>query len=334
MNYHLDCAIWEFTLACNLRCTHCGSLAGNPRPNELTTNECFKLCEDLAELGCPEVALMGGEPFLRDDWFSVSQCVKDLGMDLNFVSNGILIEKYIEKISRLEPDVIGISLDGMKKSHELIRGDGTWEKTIGALELLKQNNIQTTIITAVSKINLNDSQKIKDFIFKKGINWQIQVATPFGNFDKDQMLSKEEFYRTAEFIIDVRKQHLFEDLPIVGAHCYGYFSEAFSDCTWEGCTAGFGSVGITSDGGIVGCLSMGNDRFIEGNVRDESFIEIWENPDNFAYNRKFNKAILGTNCSNCKHGEICKGGCNSVSYALTNKFHNDPYCFYAIEKSE
>ena len=335
MNYQFktpECAIWEFTLECNLRCSHCGSSAGNPRPKELTTKECFKLCEDLAEFGCREVALMGGEPFLRKDWLSVGQCIKNLGMDLNFVSNGILINQYINKISRLEPGVVGISIDGMKESHEIIRGKDTWEKTLNAIRLLREYDIQTTIITAVSKINYRDLPHIKELIFKKEINWQIQVAMPFGNFKREEMLSKNQYYETAEFIANVREKHLFGDLPVVGAHCYGYFSEVLPECSWDGCTAGIESLGITSDGGIVGCLSMGNDRFIEGNVRKESLIDIWENRNNFTYNRLFDRTKLGPNCCDCKYGVQCKGGCNSVSYTLTNKFHNDPYCFRSIER--
>ncbi len=62
---------------------------------------------------------------MRKDWFQVAQCVKDLGMNLNFVSNGTILEKYIDKISKFQPKVIGISIDGMKETHELIRGRGT-----------------------------------------------------------------------------------------------------------------------------------------------------------------------------------------------------------------
>ncbi len=334
MNYQLECAIWEFTLECNLNCSHCGSSAGKARPDELNTKECFKLCEELAELGCEEVALMGGEPFLRNDWLSVAQCIKDLGMNVNFVSNGIILDRYIEEITRLEPQVIGISIDGMQESHDLIRGKGTWEKSVKAIELLRENEIQITIITTVSRINFGDLPLIKDFIFKKGINWQIQTAMPFGNFKKDKMLSKEEFYETGKFIAAMRKNNLFDDLPVVGAHCLGYYSANLPLSQWDGCWAGISSIGITSDGGIVGCLSMGNDRFIEGNVRNESLIDIWENPSNFAYNRKFEKSKLGPNCKDCKFGIQCKGGCNSVSYILTNKFHNNPYCFHLIENME
>jgi radical SAM protein with 4Fe4S-binding SPASM domain len=333
MSYQLKCAVWEITLKCNLRCSHCGSSAGLPRPNELNTQECFRLCEELAELGCEDVSLMGGEPFLREDWFSIGQCVKNLGMNLSIVSNGTILKKYIEKISQLKPKVVGISLDGLKESHEKIRGKDTFEKTMMAIELLREKEIETTVITTVSKINFKDLPEMKNLFYKKGVNWQIQVAMPFGNFKKEQMLSKEEFYATALFIAKERIENSFKDLPVIGAHCYGYYSKILPGCSWEGCTAGISSIGITSDGGIVGCLSMGNNRFIEGNIREKSLREIWEDPNNFAYNRKFSKEQLGPNCKDCKYGAICKGGCNAMSYTLTGRFHNDPYCFYAIEKN-
>ena len=332
MNFQLECAIWEFTLACNLNCSHCGSSAGKPRPDELNTLECFKLCEELAELGCKEIALMGGEPFLRDDWYSVGQCIKDLGMDLNFISNGADIDVLIGKISRLEPGVIGISIDGAQKTHDLIRGKGNWIKSMRSIDLLLDAGIELTIITTLSKINFRDLPKIRELIIKRGINWQIQIATPFGNFNNENMLTAEQFYETAIFIAQERKNHSFEDLPVVGAHDYGYFSEILPECNnWSGCIAGIENIGITSNGDILGCLSMGNNHFVEGNIRTTSLTNIWENPDNFSYNRKFDESLLGPNCMSCQFRLRCKGGCNSVSYSLTKKFHNDPYCFYHLE---
>lgn len=333
MDYRLKCAVWEFTLKCNLRCRHCGSSAGKARKNELSTKECFKLCEDLAALGCQDVSLMGGEPFTRSDWFEVATCVKDLGMNLNFVSNGVMLDTYIGRVAMLEPKVVGISLDGMKENHEVVRGKGTWEKTLRAIEMLRERGMQTTVITTVSKTNFKDLPAMKDLLFGKDANWQIQVAMPFGNFKKEQMLSREEFYATALFIAKGRVQNKFKDLPMIGAHCYGYYSKVLPGCEWNGCAAGAYAIGITSDGGIVGCLSMGNNRFIEGNVREGGGLrKIWENPENFPYSRKFDKSKLGSNCSGCRHGAKCAGGCNSMSYTTTGEFHNNPYCFYAIEK--
>lgn len=332
MTYQLNCAVWEFTLKCNLRCSHCGSSAGLERKKELDTKECFTLCEELAELGCNDVSLMGGEPFMRDDWFSVGQCVRDLGMNVNFVSNGVALDRHIDRLALLEPKVVGISIDGMREAHEAIRGRGTFEKTLRAIDLLRERNIQTTVITTVSRLNFSDLPKMKNLFLKKDVNWQIQVAMPFGNFTKGQMISPEEFYSSALFIAKELIQNRFEDLPVIGAHCYGYYSKILPGCSWQGCSAGTTAIGITSDGSIVGCLSMGNNRFIEGNVRNTPLKDIWDNPNNFAYNRKFAKAQLGQNCKTCKHALKCRGGCNAMSYSTTERFHNNPYCFYAIEK--
>ncbi|CAG1008512.1 partial Putative mycofactocin radical SAM maturase MftC, partial [Anaerolineales bacterium] len=60
-SYTLECAVWEFTLACNLNCIHCGSSAGSRRADELTSAEAVELCLDLKRAGCLGVALMGGE---------------------------------------------------------------------------------------------------------------------------------------------------------------------------------------------------------------------------------------------------------------------------------
>jgi radical SAM protein with 4Fe4S-binding SPASM domain len=328
----LDCAVWEFTLRCNLRCSHCGSSAGTARPKELDTRECFRVVEQLARAGCRNVALMGGEPLMRDDFFEVGQAVKQLGMGLNIVSNGTLMETRIDRVRRLEPKVVGISIDGMKEAHESIRGTGTFDTTVRAVDLLREAGIQTTVITTVSKVNFGDLPRMREMLLHKGVNWQIQTAMPFGNFRRDQMLSREEFYATGLFIAKERLRTKYEDMPVTGAHCYGYHSKLIPGTRFNGCTAGIRTVGITSDGGIVGCLSMGNDRFIEGNVRERSFVDIWTDPKAFAYTRCFTEKDLGDNCAGCRHRMKCKGGCNSVSLALTGRFHNNPYCFRAVEK--
>lgn len=276
--------------------------------------------------------MMGGEPLLRDDYYKVGRCIKNLGMNVNFVSNGILVDDHIDRIASLDPKVVGISLDGMRESHERIRGPDTWERTVRSAHALREAGIQTTIITTVSKINFKDLPNIKDLIIGKGINWQLQTAMPFGNFRREEMLSREEYYAVALFIAKQRIQNRFESLPVVGAHCFGYHSKILPMSAWKGCSAGKSSVGITSNGGIVGCLSMGNDRFIEGNTRQTSLKEVWENPSSFSYNREFRPEDLGENCSDCRYGVKCQGGCNSVSYTLTGKFHNNPYCFSSIER--
>jgi len=276
---------------------------------------------------------MGGEPFLKKDWEKIAQCIVDLGMKLNIVSNGFILNKYLKELIRLQPNVVGISLDGLRKTHDKIRGkNGSFDQAVKSINLLRKNNIQTTIITTVSKINFKELPKMQKLIYNKGVNWQIQLASPFGNFDKTDMLSYEEFYAVGLLIASWRAKHHFLNMPVIGAHCMGYHSELMENFIWDGCTAGRTTIGITCQGDVVGCLAMGNDRFIEGNLREKSLEEIWQNENAFSYNRKFEKNKLGEYCSNCGFGENCKGGCNSVSLSTTNKCHNDPFCFCRIER--
>ncbi len=332
MGYSLECAVWEFTLACNLRCTHCGSAAGMQRDDELTTSEAFETCEMLASVGCREVCLMGGEPLLRGDFIQVANCIRQLGMQLSIVSNGMIMGEFVDRISSIGPEVVGISLDGMEGTHEHIRGQGTWKKALEAIDLLRAKGIQTTVITAVSKQNFRDLPKMRELLAPKGVNWQIQTAMPYGNFNRELTLSPEEFYATALFIAKEQLREGDGKVKVGGAHCYGYFSKVIPGSTWNGCTAGRSTIGITSDGGVVGCLSMGNDRFIEGNVRERHLKDIWYDENSFGYTRRFEEGELGENCAGCRHWKRCAGGCSSVSLALTGKFHNDPYCLRAIER--
>ena len=80
---------WEFTLACNLRCRHCGSSAGIARPNELTTNEALQLCDQFPALLVQEVDFTGGEPLLRKDWPVIVARLKQLGIQTNILTNGL-----------------------------------------------------------------------------------------------------------------------------------------------------------------------------------------------------------------------------------------------------
>ena len=51
-----------------------------------------------------------------------------------------------------------------------------------------------------------------------------------------------------------------------------------------------------------------------------------------AFESNFKKDDLKGECSNCKYGKSCKGGCSTVSSTLSGELHNNPYCFHLIEQ--
>lgn len=329
---------WELTLECNMKCMHCGQSAGQSRSNELTTKEALDLCEQLKKLNAEVINLTGGEPILRKDWSEIGKKIRDLGIDLSLLSNGLAIDdKTVSILRKLEVYAMAISLDGgTSKTHDSIRGiKGSFDKCISSLKLLREGNLPTTAITTIHKGNIKELPLIREQILNIANAWQIQIAVPIGRFPKDLILSKEEFYSLALFIAATRKQHSVKELAIIGAHSIGYHSQILRNTMvtpiWNGCQAGITTMGILSDGGIKGCLSLPKE-YTEGNIREKKLDEIWNAPDFASYNRKFKSENLKNNCKNCKYSKRCKGGCETVSLAITREMHCDPYCLYLIEQ--
>ena len=338
-DYLPSLVIWEITLKCNLKCLHCGSSGGKARINELSTKESLKLCKDLAELGFKGIALVGGEPFLRKDWYVLAKKIKDLGMKLSIVSNGFVDgKKIVPELTKLEADSVQISLDGASSQlHDSIRGvNGSFKKAVEFLRLSKNAGLSTGAITTISKMNFNELLDLKKFIINERIDWQIQEAVPIGRFPKKMVLSELEYYALGLFIAFNQKKYSSEGIFIRGPHNLGFHSRLIprlgSYPEWKGCWAGRTVLGIQSNGNVKGCLALSDD-FIEGNVRKRNIIDIWNDPNAFEFNRKFKKQDLGKNCTGCKYGEICKGGCTTRSNILTGKLHNDCHCYYRIENS-
>ena len=338
-NYNLISCVWEFTLACNLRCIHCGSTAGEKRENELTTKEAIELCYDLKKTGCRSVALMGGEPFLRGDFWIVAQKIKELGMELSIITNGTVYnEDTFKKLRDLNPQAVATSIDGAtSETHDRIRGvKGSFNKTLYFIEKALSFGLPVSVITTVSKLNISQLEGIKDIIKGKNIAWQVQVSgIEGGRFDKKYLIDEEEFYAVGLFLEAMRRKYSVVELPLIGAHDLGYNSciirSIYLYDKWVGCQAGITVCGIRSNGDVIGCLAINNDNYIEGNIRKRRFYDIWNDKDSFKYTRYFMIEDAGENCKNCKYIYDCKGGCCDMSLSTTGVFHNDPYCFYKIE---
>ena len=153
-----SCAVWEITLKCNSLCIHCGSRAGSARSDELNTEEALELVKDLHSCGYKGVALMGGEPLIREDWFEIAKEVKKYKMDLSIVTNGLNLVKHIQKLKKLDVDCVSLSLDGgIPETHDYLRGiKGAYDKTINAMKILKKEKLPVSIITAINKKNLKE----------------------------------------------------------------------------------------------------------------------------------------------------------------------------------
>jgi radical SAM protein with 4Fe4S-binding SPASM domain len=333
----LECCVWELTLRCNLRCLHCGATAGQSRPDELTTAEALRVADELAALPAGEVTLMGGELFMRADWLAVAERLRAGGVQVVVFTNGTLITpERVAQLRALEPRTIGTSLDGgCAAVHDPIRGlPGAFDRTIAAIDALQAAGLRVGVITTLTRRNLYELPGIARLLVGRDIHWQIQVASAGGGrLERADLLTPLEFYFVAMFIARMRATHPWPVLPVIGAHDLGYCSTRLPSLrvpgqVWAGCGAGRDTLGIRSDGGVKGCLSL-PDRFVVGSLRERSLAELWEG-DTFAPWRR--AATRHGFCAGCPNGERCEGGCTALAVTYSGHRGENPMCLYRIER--
>src|SRR6185369_2349670 len=176
-------AVWEITLACDLKCNHCGSRAGKRRPDELTTEECLDLVRQLARMGTREITLIGGEAYLRRDWLEIIREIRAQGMDCTMQSGGLnLTEERIKAAVDAGLQALGISIDGLREVHDRLRGvKGSFDAAFNALEAIKKSGIPSTVNTQITSLVVPQLRELMDlFIAAGATSWQVQLTVAMG----------------------------------------------------------------------------------------------------------------------------------------------------------
>lgn len=331
--YSLENCVWEITLACCFSCEYCGSRGGKAREKELSTEECLDVADQLSQLGCRRVSLIGGEVFMRRDWDIIVKRLISRGMEVAIITNGYFFSlELAKKIKTMGIESVAISLDGTEEIHDRYRQRGSFRRGIEALDILAAQDIAVSVITTLHRENISCLEEFYQILKTKSIcAWQLQACSPMGNAVDRGMDYHFNFKKVLKFV----EGHMFQAPFALGvADNIGYFteSEGFIRGNLEGkapflgCKAGLSTVGIDSAGNVRGCESLYLDSFIEGNLREKTLREIWESPEAFAYNRKFRAEFLTGRCGECRYGALCAGGCRSYNYFTRGKLYESPFC--------
>jgi radical SAM protein with 4Fe4S-binding SPASM domain len=316
---------WEPTLACNLRCRHCASVAGLPRPNELSVAECLSICDQFPSLLVQEVDFTGGEPLLKLGWDRIAARLRDRGIAVRMVSNGLgITPDVVLRMKDAGLASVGVSLDGLGATHDRVRArEGMFATVVAALERLVDAELAPTVITAVNALNLPELPQLLDLLGPIGVcAWQIPPIFPSGrNSTAPELLfAADQYLQLGTFVAEWEAKARGKGIELRPADSCGYFTELSCGPEWQGCSAGIAAVGIMSDGRVKGCLSM-PDELIEGDLRANDLWDIWFREDAFSFTRAFELGSLGPNCAGYEYGQQCGGGCSAMSYTATGRFH-------------
>ncbi len=342
---HPRFVVWELTLACDQRCTHCGSRAAEARPNELSAAEALDVVRQLAALGTRELALIGGEAYLHPAFLDIVAAARAAGMTPTMTTGGRgITDALARQLATARIESVSVSIDGIAATHDLLRATrGSFDSALAALASLRRAGVSVSCNTVVNRLNLDELEPLYDILRDAGIRgWQVQLMAPLGRAaDRpDLLLQPWHLLELVPRIARLKARAFADGILLSPGNNVGYFSHdekllrslvPDGNAHWRGCQAGRYVLGIESDGAVKGCPSLPTQHYVGGNVRAETLRRIWDDAPALAFTRRRTVDDLWGFCRACPFAEVCLGGCNFTAHSLLGRSGNNPYCHYRVK---
>lgn len=341
-------------MKCDQPCQHCGSRAGAARDEELSTEEALEVARALGRLGFREVALIGGEAYLRPDLHTIVGELNEAGLRVSMQTGGRAMT--VDRARALRDaglHAIGVSVDGPAPIHDLLRGNqGSHAAALRALDAGREAGL---VVTANSQINMLNYLHLRETcgeLRAHGIqSWQVQLTVPMGRaadhpeWILDPWRVVTVIDALAEIQLEAVKGHKNKrgaPFNVVAGNNIGYFGPheqtlrsrpGAVEAHWQGCRAGINVIGIESDGTVKGCPSLPTAPYAGGNVKDLSLGRIWEESKEvrFARDREPDGDLWGF-CETCYYAETCRAGCSWTAHCTLGKRGNNPFCYHRVKQ--
>ena len=157
---------FHLTNNCNMTCTHCLVSSSPGAKGELPAARVLDVAAQASALGCTVFALTGGEPFVHEEFEAIVDGL--LALDDSRVvvlTNGLLLRRHEEALDRWPGDRfhIQVSIDGLRRSHEKVRGARSFERLESQLRWLRDKGIPFTLSMCVMEENRSEMPEIVDF---------------------------------------------------------------------------------------------------------------------------------------------------------------------------
>ena len=194
------------TERCNLRCTHCAvPEEDSPATHELTTAEWTGFVDEVLRSGVRRIVLSGGEALLRRDCLTIAEHSLAAGADaVVIVTNGTVlpittVERLADLQRRWPSLLLHVSLDGSSDTtHDLIRGPGSYDRTLAGLDrLISAGGRVDGIHTVVNRANLHELDQIAALARRLGAtSWTVFPVAALGRgVDLDAIRLGDEAWR-------------------------------------------------------------------------------------------------------------------------------------------
>jgi len=331
---------WHITERCNLRCKHCYQTSYNTPELEFEKivdiiNQYVELLNSWRIKG--RVQITGGEPFLRNDLFKILEELhknRDSIPSFGIMSNGLFVTKDIAKrLKELNLGFFQVSLEGMQKTNDSIRGIGTFQKIINAAKILVEEGIRTSISMTSNKLNYKEYLKLVEVGEKIGVNtvWSDRLVPCGQGLEiKNQMLEPFEVKEFYEKIINKKRELWVKKSKTQVSTGRPLYLLAGGDKGHTCDVVGTRGLTILPNGDVYPCRRL---PVKVGNLTEQSMFEIWYGNDFLWQLRDRNNYRQPLVCRKCEFFEGCAGGSKCVAFGyFGTPFAVDPQCWKAFDK--
>ncbi|MCS6879317.1 MAG: heme d1 biosynthesis radical SAM protein NirJ [Geminicoccaceae bacterium] len=343
--------IWNLLRRCNLNCIHCYSLSADVDfPGELSTEEIFRVMDDLRAFGVPVLILSGGEPLLRPDIFAISRRAKELGFYLGLSTNGVPIdEATADRIAEIGYDYVGVSLDGIGAVHDRFRRrQGAFDRALAGIRLMRARRIKVGIRFTLTERNVESFVPLLDLLEEERID-KFYLSHLVYSGRGHRYRKDDAAHATTRAIMDLLIERAWRHVregrgtecvtgnnDADGVYLLRWVERRFPEKAahlrahleaWGGNASGVNIANIDNLGNVHPDTFWWH--YSLGNVRERPFSEIWRDLSDpiLAGLRRRPRALSGR-CGRCREFAICNG--NTRIRALRtygDPFAEDPGCY-------
>ena len=306
----------RLTGRCNLACPHC--YVSSPSKGDLPASVVLRLIDELKDAGGARIALSGGEPLLHPGIRTILGHLASR-MKVQILTNGTLIDRewagYLAEQGEIH---LQISLDGAtKETHDRIRGDGSYDRILGAVEHLQRAGLgdRITFSATVMRHNLRDLQEIIRLAESLGVPRVRFLPLRRSGRAREQWsrvgadLGLEDYEQFFDYVLslsDDRRRAIDVSCGLSGLLFHPAHFGA-SDGVW--CPAGR-NLTVEVNGDVYPCALMMRREFLLGNVFHDGLPDLVSSAKMAAMRR----ALVGRRekierCAACPWRNFCQGGC-------------------------
>ena len=289
----------ELTYRCNFNCRHCYNVSDFK--NELSLSQWKNVMDQLAEMGCIDLAFTGGEVFVRKDFLELMEYACKKEFSIRIKTNGFSVTREIAAfLSSCRPYLLDveISLYGTtsKTFDWFVQRPGAFENVCNAMRYLRENRVTVIGKYLIMKQNLAELESLRSFIEDLDIKVKVSSGSMIPRVDGDKS--------TLDYMISPDEQRFLLDQMI--KHSIPLPQKVQCDPAKTRCS-------ISPNGNVCSCEWLADISF--GNIKENSLSEIWLNSPAIKKFRAMNSGYP-EECRDCSFSEYC-GRCPARSYLET-----------------